>query len=593
MIKYRDAFDQNVIFRKHKRKLRELRSGPKESQSQLLRIAILSGVTIEPVNTLIQFLLEETGFNTEVFLGDYNSFDYESKFSMDLVNFDPDLVYIHTNIDNVVKFPDIADGQLSAEECVKKYLEHITGCIESLLDRTRAMVIMNNLEQPSIRINGNYEGVNPSGNVRFVNSVNDKLADYAHVNNRVLLNDINYLSSKVGLENWRDEKNYLAFKQPFTSRACVELSRSVSSLILASYGKSKKAIVFDLDNTLWGGIIGDDGAENIKIGTENPQSESHLRFQRALRPLLDRGIAFAICSKNELEIAKSGFDRIEMVFSYDDFHVHKINWEAKSKNLRDICSALNIGSDSVVFIDDSEFERNEVNHGLPDIYIPDNADEPISFLQAISDEYVFETTSIVEADRRRNESFKLNINLNVSTDPGDVKQYLKSLQLRADFDHLNEQNLERVHQLINKTNQFNLTTQRMNIADLRRTHETGVVLTASLKDKNMNYGLVSVLWGSQDSTDCFLLQNWVMSCRVFNRNLEYVFFDNLIEKLNQSGITKIKSNYIASAKNRPVEDLHSKLGFKLLYSDEEKHEYEIEIDTRNLLVEEKYKDIYA
>ncbi|TMX34360.1 HAD-IIIC family phosphatase [Vibrio sp. Hep-1b-8] len=576
MIKFSSIDEQKQLFRKHRAIIRSHENS--RFNYPQVRIALLSGVTLHPLKAIIESILLESGLSPVFFEGDYNAYYFESRFSKELVSFSPDLVYIHSTIDNLKFWPNISDDIEELSSKKEAYLKELEQCVDAIVSKTKASVVLNSLEHFSYRINGNIESTLPGGSVRFINEINVDLAKLAESNPRLVINDINYLSSKVGLENWRDDQSYFAFKQPYTQRAITEIARSFSAIVSTFKGYGKKALVLDLDNTLWGGIVGDDGVANLHVGLETPVGESYTLFQKLIMPLRDRGIAFAACSKNTESVALEGLQDPRMIISDKDFHVTKINWESKSDNIASIKKSLNIGMDSIVFIDDSDFERNEVKFRLPEVYIPDVANNALSYLNALSSEYVFETLSLSDEDMNRSDSFKSMIKLESNASNGNMDDYLKSLSMKAELSPLTDANITRVHQLINKTNQFNLTGIRLSLPEVEESSKQGYLITASLSDVNSNYGLVSTLWGDIDG-NVFTLKNWVMSCRVFNRKFENYILDGVCKELQSMNVTQIKAQYIKSEKNKPVEFLLDNLGFLDAQSDSENKSYYLDINT--------------
>lgn len=591
MLTYNTPAEQEELFRKHRKITRSIR-GSGESLSKI-RIAVLSGVTVHPVKDIVETLLLSAGFDPSIFEGDYNAFAFEARFSDELVTFAPDIVYLHTTIDNVVTRPEVSMAPDAFDELVGKFVKELANAVDALLERTTANVIINTLELPNFRMNGNFEAVADGGFVRFVHEVNLQLTQFARENPRVMLNDVHYLSANVGLENWRDDQSYAAFKQPLTWRGTTEVARSVVALTLASKGKSGKCLVLDLDNTLWGGIIGDDGVENVEIGPETAKGEGYRAFQAAIKPLLGRGIAFGVCSKNEESTGLAGLNRAEMVLKENDFHAVKINWNQKSENLKALKNIFNVGYDSIYFIDDSEFERSEVRFALPELRVPEVQANPWAYIRALSDSYAFETVALTKEDLKRGDSFRSMVVLSDTVDSGgDVYEFLRSLEMKATIAQVTEATQSRVYQLINKTNQFNLTTLRATEAEVEELLADDQMLTAALVDRNTDYGLVSVMWGQREGTD-FTLKNWVMSCRVFNRKLEDLFFGELTERLVGEGVSRIHAQYVPSKKNKPVAELLDKLGFERTEENAEIVKYEINLSGKEVGPTQSVKELYT
>jgi len=326
-------------------------------------------------------------------------------------------------------------------------------------------------------------------------------------------------------------------------------------------GFNKKALILDLDNTLWGGIIGEDGIDGIQLGDETPEGMAYRDLQNYLKDLSNIGVMLNVVSKNEDVIARKGFEHFSSVLKADDFISFKANWEPKHKNIIDMAKELNIGLDSMVFIDDTPAEQDIVKHYIPEVSVP-HINDPINTIRIIDQHGFFEKTSLSEEDQLRNKYYQQNNQRENSIKTySDIKDYLKSLEMKCIVDSFNQVNAERVTQLINKTNQFNLTTKRYSsIVDLIPDREY-ITLCARLLDKFGDNGIVTALIaGVKDNIA--IIDLWVMSCRVFKRDLEFVFFDKFVDKCKEFGIITVKGYYVPSGKNTIVSALYTNLGFQ-------------------------------
>ncbi|MEG1049758.1 MAG: HAD-IIIC family phosphatase, partial [Oscillospiraceae bacterium] len=301
----------------------------------------------------------------------------------------------------------------------------------------------------------------------------------------------------------------------------------LAKIIKSALGKNKKSVVLDLDNTLWGGIIGDDGVEGITIGNEAPAGMSYTEFQSYLKKLSQLGIMLNVCSKNELDIAKKGFtQRKEAPLSVDDFICFKANWEPKHINIKNIATEINIGEDSLVFIDDNPAEREIVMQSLPSVTVP-NVSCPEDYIKAIDRAGFFEITGFTKDDAKRNEMYKQNVmRAEAENSFVDYTDYLLSLDMTGEIGKFSPAHSERITQLINKTNQFNFTTRRYTQGEideiiLDKSHYISAY--AKLVDKFGDNGITTCLIARVDS-GVANIDLWVMSCRVFKRHLEYAMF---------------------------------------------------------------------
>jgi len=341
------------------------------------------------------------------------------------------------------------------------------------------------------------------------------------------------------------------------------LAQNVAALVKSLYGRSRKCLVLDLDNTLWGGVVGDDGVQNLILGRDHPVGEAFLEFQHYVCDLRRRGIILAICSKNDAENAKEGFSHPESILKLEDFSAFKANWKPKPENIRELAAELNIGLDSIVFVDDSPAERDLVARQLPAVATPDVGSDVSRFAAILESEHYFETHCLVQDDLNRSAYYRSNAKRNAyQASSGDYREFLASLEMNAEIAPFSPLYLERITQLINKTNQFNLTTKRYTTAEVEAVAQDPncVTLYGRLSDKFGDNGLVSVLIG-RAANDTIEVDLWLMSCRVFNREMELAMFDVLVEQCQARGIRRIVGIYIPSKKNNVVKDHYLKLGF--------------------------------
>jgi len=318
-----------------------------------------------------------------------------------------------------------------------------------------------------------------------------------------------------------------------------------------------------LDNTLWGGVIGDDGLQNLILGRDHPVGEAYLDFQRYVKELQRRGVILAVCSKNDPENAKEGFSHPDSVLKLDDFSAFKANWDPKPENIRKIAAELNIGLDSLVFVDDNPAERELVAGQLPEVAVPDLGSDVSCFAEALEQARYFELERVVQDDINRAAYYSSNAQRDShQANFADYGEFLASLDMTAEIAPFCPVYLERITQLINKTNQFNLTTRRYTSAEVEAVAADPSFLTlyGRLADKFGDNGLVSVLIGHivNDSVE---LDLWLMSCRVLKREMEFAMFDALVEECHERGIRKILGVYIPSKKNGMVAQHYAGLRF--------------------------------
>ena len=539
------------------------------------RIAILGGSTTAEVKSMLELFLLAQGIQPTFYESGYNRYSEDVLFqNPDLWNFKPDIVFIHTTWHNVSEFPQLMEPEAEVEQRVGREMERFASLWEKIHTELGALIIQNNFDLPHLRPLGNLEASESFGRVNFLMRLNAEFAKYAHSHSRFRINDIHYLSAQVGINEWHGRAYWYNFHMAVSPTATVPLAQNVAAIVKSLYGKSKKCLVLDLDNTLWGGIIGDDGVQNLILGRDHPVGEAFSDFQRYVKGLQRRGVILAVCSKNDIENAKEGFSHPDSILKVEDFSAFKANWNPKPGNLREIAAELNIGLDSLVLVDDNPAERALVADQLPEVAVPDVGSDVSRFAEILEHERYFEVDRVNQDDINRSSYY--NSNAQRSTYQAgfrDYGEFLASLEMTAEIGSFSPVYLERITQLINKTNQFNLTTKRYTISEVESISRNSsfVTLYGRLADRFGDNGLVSVLIGSV-SGETLEVDLWLMSCRVLNREMEFALFDALIEQCQARGIRRIVGVYIPSKKNSMVAGHYAGLGFTRLNESSGDHE---------------------
>lgn len=528
------------------------------------RIAILGGsTTSELTNTLELFLLAQ-GLKPTFYESGYNRYFEDVLFeNPDLWNFKPDVVFIHTTWHNVSEFPELLEPEAEVDKRVRGEMSRFESLWEKIHKELGALIIQNNFDLPRLRPLGNLEASASFARVNFLLRLNAEFAAYARSHSRFLINDILYLAAQVGLAAWHDFSYWYNFHMAVSPAATVALAQNVAGIVKAAYGKARKCLALDLDNTLWGGVVGDDGVQNLVLGRDHPVGEAFLNFQHYVKGLKQRGVILAVCSKNDEENAKEAFTHPDSVLKLEDFSVFKANWNPKHENVRQIAAELNLGLESIVFVDDNPAERSLVAEQLPEVAVPNVGSDVSRFAEVLEQERYFETHKVVQDDLSRAQYYASNAQRSASEAAfSNYGEYLASLEMTAEIGPFRPVYLERITQLINKTNQFNLTTRRYTSAEVEAISRDPAYITlyGRLADKFGDNGLVSVLIG-RVFDETVELDVWLMSCRVLNREFEQAMFDALIEVCQAQGFRKIIGVYVPSKKNGMVAGLYSSLGF--------------------------------
>ena len=377
--------------------------------------------------------------------------------------------------------------------------------------------------------------------------------------------DVATLAEQVGLDEWHDPVQWNLGKFSFSQRVVPLYADWLCRVVGAAKGKSRKCLVLDLDNTLWGGVIGDDGLAGVVLGQGSAQGEAHLAVQSAALTLRERGVILAVSSKNDDAIARKMFrEHPEMLLREEHIAVFQANWQDKATNLRAIAETLNIGINSLVFLDDNPAERQQVRLALPEVAVPELPETPDYFANILLSAGYFESIQFTDEDRQRAGQYSANAARRAALGAGtDLEQYLESLAMQADVSAFDAVGRARITQLINKTNQFNLTTQRYSEADVAafEADASMVTLQIRLKDSYGDNGMISVVI-CKEAGDDLLIDTWLMSCRVLNRRVEQMVLNLLVAFAKKRGKLRLMGSYRPTERNALVKDHYLKLGFE-------------------------------
>ncbi|MFC3886646.1 HAD-IIIC family phosphatase [Bacillus songklensis] len=554
------------------------------------KVAILGGSTTSEIKEMLELFLLNEGMKPEFYESDYNKYFEDIMFSDELKEFSPDIIYIHTSYRNIINRPEIHDEKEQIQNKLEKEFDYYKSLWEKAISDHNCIIIQNNFEYPRNRSLGNLDAVNYNGLTYFINKLNVMFSEYAQENTQILINDINYLSSWIGLDQWHDMSFWYHFKYSLSYHAIPHLAKNLSNIIKSVYGKSKKCLVLDLDNTLWGGIIGDDGVDHIKIGKETAIAEVYTGFQEYIKELSKRGVTLAIASKNDYENAIEGLNHPEMTIKEEHFSSIKANWEPKFINITKIAQEINIGIDSLVFIDDNPAERDIVKSQLPFVAVPNVGEDAAKFIDFIDRNGYFEPIKISKEDMQRNKYYEANKKREeVKAKYNNYDEYLQSLNMVADIHYFKSVYLERITQLTNKTNQFNLTTKRYSFTEIEEISKSKskIPLCGRLKDKFGDNGLISVVIGDIKGKELHI-DLWLMSCRVLKRDMEKAMFDAIVEECKKRGINVIYGYYYKTPKNKMVKDHYRNLGFEAVEESDDQSKWVIEVSK---IIEKKNKFI--
>ncbi|MBQ6975305.1 MAG: HAD family hydrolase [Selenomonadaceae bacterium] len=544
------------------------------------KIAILGGSTVDDIKNILEIFLLHAGIKPTFYQSEYNKFYEDAVFgNAELDNFQPDVIIIFTSFVNLNNLPDITDNADSVQEKLIAEYNRYLQIWESLTKKFSAVVIQNNFDLPFSAALGNFDAAATYGTIPFVEELNRLFANYAQSHGNFFIHDLHGLSARIGLEKWHNRFQYHAYKFAMNYEVMPKVALNLSKIIRAVFGKNKKCLVLDLDNTLWGGVIGDDGLENLQIGHETPAAEAFTEFQKYVLKLKRRGVILAVCSKNDEDVAKSGFTHPDSVLKFEDFAAFYANWQPKNENIAAIAAELNIGIDSLVFIDDNPAERQIVRDTLPEVAVPEvDAADIFSYIHAIEGAGYFEPLTISDDDLKRNDTYRENKQRqNLAASVSNYDDFLISLNMHAEIASFKPIYFDRIAQLTNKTNQFNLTTRRFTRAEIEQIAADSryITLYGRLEDKFGDNGLISVIIGEKRNDEVHV-NLWLMSCRVLKRGMEFAMLDELVKRCGDC--KKIIGYYFPTKKNKMVENFYSDFGFTLIEKNSSGTTWELPIE---------------
>ncbi len=560
-------FDSADIMQKRKRLLRTLR----EQEGIPLRIAVLGGSTTSDIVKMLELFLRNRGIAPTFYESEYAQYWQDAMFdNAELTAFAPELIFIHTSSRNVQDFPAVSDSRELCEHKLETAYAHFEQMWERLTKVYACPIIQNNFEMPMTRLMGNREAGCPQGRIDFLTRLNTRFYDYAAYHQNFYIHDINYLSACYGLDRWLEPKYWHLYKYALAVPAIPEFAYNLSNIICSLMGKNKKVMALDLDNTLWGGVIGDDGQAGIEIGQETSLGQVYAELQDYIKAHKALGVLLTVCSKNDHENALLGLTHPDSRLTPDDFTLIKANWEMKSQNLAETAQELNLLPESFVFVDDNPAEREIVAAHLPDT-VTVGFETPEECILALDRSGYFEVTSLSGDDAKRAEMYKANAQRNAAQAQfADYKDFLRSLAMHADICDFDEVHLPRITQLTNKSNQFNVTTRRYTQTEMEAVLASDAYIRryGRLTDKFGDNGIVSVVIGRREGT-ALHIELWLMSCRVLKRDMELAMLDALVVAAQDAGITDIFGYYYPTKKNGMVRELFGSFGFDKQSEDEE------------------------
>lgn len=561
--------DTEQLLRKKRRIRRELLAQNPHPLHK--KIAILGGSTTNEVADQLGLFLLNYGIEAEFYQSEYGQYWQDAMFGTpELDEFKPDVIYIHTNWRNIEHFPTTADTPAQVDELLENEYNRFETMWQALAQKFSCPIIQNNFDRPNYRLMGNRDVWDVRGRTNFISRLNQKFYAYADAHEDFYINDLDYLASDYGLTAWGDAFFWHMYKYAMCLDAIPSLANSLANIIKSLYGRNKKALVLDLDNTLWGGVVGDDGVDGIAVGPEVPEGQVYAEFQSYCKALKSIGVVLAVDSKNDEENALAGLNHPDGILRPEDFVAIKANWDPKDQNLKDIAAELNLGADSFVFADDNPAERAIVAAQVPGVATPvlDGAE---NYIKTLDHGGYFEVTTLSGEDLKKTELYHANAERRRAQAAfADYGAYLDSLEMTATIRGFEPLYIQRIAQLTNKSNQFNLTTLRCSEDDIRSMAEdpAWLCLYGKLVDKFGDNGVVTVVAGQAEG-ETLHLRLWLMSCRVLKRGMEDAMMDAVVSDAAARGLKTIRGYYYPTAKNGMVKEFYAEMGFARVDEDAE------------------------
>ena len=538
------------------RKLSKRDSG---SPRKKTRVAVLGTFTTNQIIPILYLFAWARNMHLDIYEAPYNQIQQEIlNPESGLYNFKPEFIIIATIHKDIAISPFPSDINAAVKDEIFRWRAIWDRCCEAFSCR----IIQHNFDIPLTSAFGHLEPRIKGSYINIINRLNQEM--FLQCPRDVTILDFDMIASSYGKMRWYNPKYWYLSKNPFDLNAIPLLVKHYVAIVAAGMGMSKKCIIVDLDNTIWGGVVGEDGMQNICLGG-NGSGEAFIDFQRYLISLKDRGILLAICSKNNEDDAKEVFvNHPDMVMKLKDFQSIRINWNDKPRNIVEISKELNIGLDSCVFIDDNPAEREIVRHTLPEVAVPHISSDPSDYINNIERHRYFELMEFTQEDKKRSEYYEQKrAHDRLKNERATIEDYYNSLDMVAEISHFDLINLPRIVQLFNKTNQFNLTSRRYNENEIKKIMDENhwVTFYLKLKDKFGEHGLVGLMICFLEGKQIFI-DTWLMSCRVMGRTVENTMLRYLYGWAKKNEHQIIYGKYIPTSKNKVVEDLYKKFGFK-------------------------------
>jgi FkbH-like protein len=572
------ALDDNQLRKLAKKYSKLLSENAELSGLTPMTLGVISNSTTQLMTPALQASALRFGIALKIVEAQYDQLAYEaysaeSAFAGCSVN----MVLVAADYHGLPLKPCPGDRE-AAEKNVAECLAYLQAVTHALRLKTGAQMILQNIAPPVELLSGSFEGRLPGTTSWLLQRLNNELDQL--VADDLFIFDVAGLASTVGLANWHDPTLYNIGKLPFAQAYTPIYADYFCRLLAARLGKSRRCLILDLDNTLWGGVIGDDGLEGILIGNGNPTGEAHLQLQQTILALRARGVVLAVSSKNEDAMARLPFkEHPDMVLKEDHIAVFQANWSDKASNIRAIAQTLSLGLESMVFLDDNPVERLQVRRELPEVAVPELPDDPALYTRVLAAAGYFEAITFSDEDRKRAAFYQDNAKrVEILSQSSDMEAYLKALEMEITLTPFDSVGRARIAQLISKSNQFNLTTKRYSEAEVKVFESDPNYFTRQvrLKDSMGDNGMICVLI-CKKADDDWIIDTWLMSCRVLGRKVEDAVLQDLLAAAKSADVSRVLGRYCPTGRNVIVKDHYKKLGFDRIRSDEHEEIWQLNV----------------
>ena len=545
---------------------KELKNNLKKDCSgfKIIKIAILGDSATQLLVQAIKGYGYTEKINFEIYEAYYRQIEQEIiNLDSKLYEYNPEFIIIFESTEKLINDFYKLD-KVNQKNYADIQIERIKNLWNIVNSKLNCKIINFNYVEIDDNVFGNYGNKVETASIYQIRKLNLNLMEVVQGYKNIFINDICALQNIYGRKNMFDSRLYISSNMVLNLDFLPLIAKNIVDIIKAARGKINKCLILDLDNTIWGGIIGDDGIRNIQIG-ELGIGKAFSELQMWARQLKERGIILAICSKNTEKIAKEPFiNHPDMILHLDDISIFVVNWGNKVDNIKYIQSVLNIGFDSMVFIDDSSFERNMIRKMLPEITVPELPEDPVDYVPYLRSLNLFETISYSDEDSKRTKKYQYEAKrAKFKTNFSSVDDYLKNLNMIAEVAEFDDYHIPRIAQLSQRSNQFNLRTKRYTEQDIKKIRESNQYITRyfKLEDKFGEYGLIGIIILKKNDSNSVFIDTLIVSCRVLKRGIEEFIFNKIVELAASEGYNKIIGEYLPTPKNVLIKDIFKEFGF--------------------------------